>query len=80
MRLKFVIGEWYKHTTFRDLAIRIIKRKTDKTYEIEYYSFGYDRKTPRSLGVFNTYFFDGDKDWELLPKQDINRDIRKKGY
>lgn len=65
-QLKFVKGEWYKHKKWNDLLIRIIKRVTAKTYQIEYYTLGYDRKTPRSLGVFNTYFFNGDEDWELF--------------
>lgn len=64
-RLKFIKGEWYRHVKYKDLVLRIIAPVTEKTYRVEYYTLGYDPKMPRTLGVFNTFFFNGDEDWVL---------------
>ena len=67
-KLKFIKGEWYRHKSFKDLVCRIIKPLTENTYQVELYSIGYDGKTPRILGIFTTYFFNGDTDWEIYDK------------
>lgn len=67
-RLKFIKGEWYRHKNSTDLVCRIIKAITERTFQVELYSIGYDKKTPRTLGIFTTYFVTGDDDWELYDK------------
>lgn len=67
--LKFVKGEWYRHKNSRDLVCRIIKPVTPNSFRVELYTIGYDGKTPRSLGLFTTYFFNGDSDWEVYDNE-----------
>ena len=75
--LKFIKGEWYRHISFKDLVCRIIKQVTPHTYQVELYTIGYDGKTPRSLGVFTTYFFKGDSEWVLLD-EDLLQKMQKR--
>jgi hypothetical protein len=67
-RLKFVKGEWYRNTRFKDLVCRIIKPITTHTFQVELYTIGYG-KTPRTLGVFTTYFIKGDGEWEIYDNE-----------
>lgn len=62
-KLKFIKGEWYRHVRFKDLIVRIIKPITERTFEVELFTIGYNPKQPRTLGVHRTYFFDGDENW-----------------
>lgn len=67
-RLKFVTGEWYRHKNFRDMVCKIIKPVTTHTFQVELYTLGHG-KPPRSLGVFTTYFFKGDSEWEIYDNE-----------
>ena len=62
-KLKFIKGECYTHKNFKDVMIRILKKISDKTFTVEYFSLG--RQGNKSLGTFNIFFHDGDKDWEI---------------
>lgn len=77
--LKFIKGEWYRNVRFKDLVLRIIEPLTTHTYRVELYTLGYDKKMPRTLGLFTTYFMKGDKEWEMYePSENILQNLQKR--
>lgn len=64
MRLKFIKGEWYRHTRFKNLIMKILDSITAHTYRVELFTIKDDEKNPVSLGRHISYFVNGDNEWE----------------
>lgn len=65
---------WYRNTRFTNLVCRIIAAVTEHTYRVELYSIEDNKK----LGNFTTYFYSGDKEWELYePSEDLLQEMQK---
>lgn len=60
--MKFTIGEWYKHTRFKNMIVKIIDRKTPHTFMVEFYTIANGK--PSYICKSLCYFHKGDSEWE----------------